>query len=121
MRVAYDAICPWLINGIFVENDKRAFVIAPLDREAEIEIDRSASNSEKYINTKRFIVNDELRAARTELRYAEKLSNNALEGALHALSEVNVYHFLIEDIYKNAMNFSALTDFTNSFLNQIFN
>lgn len=112
IRVAYDAVCPWLINGIFIENIKTAFVIAESDEGS----DESLEVNEKYINSKRFIDIEDLRAARSEIRYTSKLSESSLEGALHALSEVNVYHFLLEDIYKNAMDFKALTEFTNDFL-----
>ena len=110
MKVAYDAVCPWLVNEIFIEDIKTAFVIGGNE-----EIERLPQN-EKYINSKRFIDNEELRSARSEIRYTSKLSSSSLEGALHALSEVNVYHFLLEDIYKNAMDFKALTEFTNEFV-----
>ena len=112
MRVAYDAICPWLVNGIFIEAIKTAFVVSDGDRDA----DCSNEKSIKYINSSRFVDIDELRSARSEIRYTSKLSSSSLEGALHALSEVNVYHFLLEDIYKNAMDFKSLTAFTNSFV-----
>ena len=112
MRVAYDAICPWLVNGIFIEEIKTAFLIS----DGEKDSDRPDEKNTKYINSNRFVDIDELRSARSEIRYTSKLSSSSLEGALHALSEVNVYHFLLEDIYKNAMDFKSLTAFTNSFV-----
>ena len=115
IKVAYDAICPWLINGIFVEDDKTAFI---LDDNAPDSLENN--EREKYINTKRFINSDELRSVRCEIRYAEKLSRGALEGTLHALSEVNIYHFLLEDVYKNAMDFKSLGEFSAIFIEKLF-
>ena len=114
MRIAYDAVCPWLINGIFIDDINTAFLVGDADDNG----DGSDETNEKYINSKRFIDNDALRAARSEIRYTKKLSQSSLEGAIHALSEVSVYHFLLEDIYKNAMDFKALTEFTNNFINK---
>ncbi len=112
VRVAYDAVCPWLINEILIEDVKTVFCVGEPDGvDAE-----PVGKSVKYINSKRFVDAESLRAARGEIRYTGKLSQSSLEGALHALSEVNVYHFLLEDIYKNAMDFKALTEFTNDFV-----
>ena len=108
LRVAYDAISPDLINGIFVEDSDIAFVV---DDKTGIQ-----SNDEKYINIKRFLIGDELARIRAELRYNEKLSKNALDLALTALSEVKIYHFLLEDIYKGAMDFDLLNEFCDDFV-----
>ena len=112
VRVAYDAVCPWLINEILIEDIKTVFCVSETD-ENDIE---PVGKSGKYINSKRFVDAESLRAVRGEIRYTGKLSQSSLEGAIHALSEVNVYHFLLEDIYKNAMDFKALTEFTNEFV-----
>ena len=53
------------------------------------------------------------------MRYAARLYDDCLEGALHALAQVRVYHFLLEDIYKNAMDFKALNDFTYGFIERL--
>ena len=115
IKAAYDAVCPWLINGIFVEDDKTAYILSDNTTDSQ-----EGAEREKYVNTKRFINSDELRNVRCEIRYAEKLSHGALEGALHALSEVNVYHFLLEDIYKNSMDFKSLGEYTAKFIDKMF-
>ena len=115
IKAAYDAVCPWLINGIFVEDDKTAYILSDNTTDSQ-----EGTEREKYVNTKRFINSDELRNVRCEIRYAEKLSHGALEGALHALSEVNVYHFLLEDIYKNSMDFKSLGEYTAKFIDKMF-
>ena len=108
VRLSYDPISPQLVDGIFIEDVKVAFVLT--EREED-----EAENGGRLINPKRFVRADKLRGIRGELRYASRLYRDALEGALHALSEAKVYHFLLEDIYKNAMDFAALTEFTRTF------
>ncbi len=110
-RVSYDPVCPRHIDGIFVEDD---FTAVLLSRGVDI----NTADAEKLVNPKRFILPEKVRAVRGEMRYALKLYEGCLEGALHALSDAKVYHFLLEDIYKNAMDFTALTKYTDEFLNK---
>lgn len=112
LRQARSPVCPWITEGIFVEGSATAFILSD-DRNADTETDER--DSETYINPKRFISADALRQIRGELRYASKLYNDSESGALHALAEARVYHFLLEDIYKNAMDFKALSQFTDRF------
>ena len=112
MRVSYDPVTPKHIDGIFVEDSATAVV---LSKEPE-----SADDGEKLINPKRFIILERFREVRGELRYAKKLYDGCLDGALHALSGAKVYHFLLEDIYKNAMDFVALDEYTEDFIYDLF-
>ncbi len=107
MRVSYDAACTWLIDGIFIDELNIAFLLHNDGGEPD--------NSEKYINSKRFVNQDTLRTVRSEIRYAKKLYDGSLDGALLALGEVKIYHFLLEDIYKNAMDFEKMSLFVKSF------
>ena len=59
-----------------------------------------------FINAKRFIDTEKLRDIRGELRYTERLAQSSLDGALHALAGAKIYHFLLEDIYGKAMDWS---------------
>ncbi len=103
VRLSYDPICPGRLDGIFLEEPKIAFLLSEREEGAE---------SDRFVNPRRFVSGERLREVRSELRYAKRLFDNCLDGALHALAEVRVYHFLLEDIYKNAMDFAALTAFT---------
>ena len=49
VKAAYDAICPWLVNGIFVEDDKTAFVVT------DVVYDDDNAECDKIVNTKRFV------------------------------------------------------------------
>jgi len=107
LRISYDPVIPKRIDGIFLEDLKLAFVIS--DRE------QAEESETTQVNSRRFVCNERLRDVRGELRYAARLSRDCLDGAIHALSEAKVFHFLLEDIYKHAMHFGALNEFTKHF------
>lgn len=109
LRVSYDPVDPKRVSGIYIEERKIAFLLAGTERDEE----------DRVINSRRFARQNLLRDARGELRYASRLYRECLDGALHALSEAKVYHFLLEDLYKNAMDFAALTRFTEAFAEEV--
>ena len=114
LRVSYDPISPQKINGLFINETRYAFVLTG-NKDEECDTSREG----KYVNPKRFVSADQLKGVRSEIRYAKRLFNDSLDGALHALGEARVYHFLLEDIYKKAMDFSALSAFTDKFCNEL--
>ena len=116
MRVSFDPICTHKTDGIFLENERVAFVLSGNERGKEID---GEDDRERYINPKRFVRTDRLREVRGELRYAARLYRDCLDGAIHALGEAKLYHFLLEDIYKNAMDFKALNSFTANFVKNL--
>lgn len=104
-RVSFDPICPDRVDGIFLENERVAFVSLRDAQEKYGEADRSQEEREIiFINSKRFVDPDKLRDIRSELRYTDRLAQSSLDGALHALSKAKIYHFLLEDIYGKAMD-----------------
>lgn len=108
IRVSYDPISPYRVDGIFIENTKTAFV---LSKRIEEENEKTG-----YINPKRFADGGVMRSVRGELRYASRLYGDCLEGAVHELSVARIYHFVLEDIYKKAMDFAALSRFSSNFI-----
>ncbi len=116
-RLSYDPINAGCIDGIFIEDVACGFVLAKSDGRGEE--DHEECDNEKFINPKRFIHTEKLREIRGELRYAARLYQDCLDGALHALSEAKVYHFLLEDIYKHAMHFGSLSEFGKDFVEKI--
>ena len=104
-RVSFDPICPDRVDGIFLENERVAFVSLRDAQEKYGEADRSQEEREIiFINSKRFVDTEKLRDVRGELRYTDRLAQSSLDGALHALSKAKIYHFLLEDIYGKAMD-----------------
>ena len=116
MRVSFDPICSQKTDGIFLENEKIAFLLSGNDQKF---CDDATLESERYINPKRFVHTDKLREVRGELRYAAKIYRDCIDGAIHALGEAKVYHFLLEDIYKNAMDFKTLNKLCAEICNKI--
>ncbi len=112
LRMSYDPVKCDSINGIFIEEQRIAFLLSGKE-----ELD----TADRFVNTKRFIDTEGLKKVRPEIRYAEKIYSESLEGAIHALGEAKIYHFLLEDIYKNAMDFRSLSRFTDSFAENLVN
>lgn len=112
LRLSYDPVSPRHLDGIFIEDITTAFVLTDRDfNETEL--------IDKIVNSKRFVDAEKLREIRGELRYATRLYQDSMDGALHALSEAKVYHFLLEDIYKHAMDFNALGEFSKELIEKI--
>jgi hypothetical protein len=104
-RVSFDPICPERVDGLFLENERVAFVSLRDAQERYGEADRSQEEREIiFINSKRFVDTEKLRDVRGELRYTDRLAESSLDGALHSLSKAKIYHFLLEDIYGKAMD-----------------
>lgn len=108
LRISYDPISPKWIDGVFVEEIKTAFVLSK-----KCEDEEAVSG---YINPKRFTDHELMREVRGELRYAARLFSDCLDGAVHSLSAARVYHFVLEDVYKKAMDFAALSAFSKNFI-----
>ena len=125
-RVSFDPISPERVDGIFLERERVAFITV---RDAQEKFEtlqsshgtwgdanaatdgRGADGSRDgrdvvLINSKRFVDPERLRDIRSELRYTDRLAESSLDGALHALSKAKIYHFLLEDIYGKAMDWS---------------
>ena len=111
-RISCDCIEPRYCDGLFLENERLGFVLSR-DKGED-------SDGERFINPKRFVRTERLREIRGELRYASKLYSECLDGALHALGEAKVYHFLLEDIYRHTMDFAALTEYSRHLIKKMF-
>ncbi|MBR3878606.1 MAG: hypothetical protein IKJ24_00650 [Clostridia bacterium] len=107
LRVSFDPVSSQRVDGIFLEGERVAFVsLADAQERYESERLRSDSREVVLINSKRFVDPERLRDIRSELRYTDRLAASSLDGALHALSKAKIYHFLLEDIYGKAMDWS---------------
>ena len=114
-RVSFDPICPEYVDGIFLEDEKIAFLT---ERNSNYK-ENSDPNGEKdiiRINSKRFADMESLRDVRSELRYTANLAKSSLDGALHALSKAKIYHFLLEDIYGKAMDWNRFANLKMNYI-----
>lgn len=111
IRVSHDPVHPDRLDGIFLQDFRRAIVILPKG----IEKPRG-----RVIGLRRFVEIAKMRDVRGEVRFAQRLGESMKEGALEALREVRELHFSLESCYIDAMDFEEKEKFTKSFCNRLF-
>ena len=80
---------------------------------------QKAQDNERYINMQRFLSRQELAKVRARLRFTARCREMLFDGALDALSDARRAHFALEEIYKSAMDFTALTAETERLCGEI--
>jgi len=119
VRASFDPICPERVDGLFIEQNRIAFVLSNSFDEhpaPDADSDASCAHAPTVINVKRFVNHEKLRENRSEIRYTTHLAQSSLDGALHALAKAKIYHFLLEDIYGKAMHWREKDEFERSFV-----
>ena len=112
--ISYDPICPDKINGIFDCGSKLAFILS--DGRAEgISNDKIVS----HINMKRFVFPEKMADQRGNIKYARALYEKSLQGALDSFVRIEKYHFALEKIYGEAMDFSGVDRLIDKYINKI--
>ena len=76
-------------------------------------------NQDKAIHSERFLCEDMLRQIKPTLRMLSRLCSDAMDSAYQMLSKAKEYHFAIEDIYVNAMDFAAKEEMEEHFFENI--
>lgn len=71
------------------------------------------------INMQRFIDRRALAARRVRLRFADRCREMLMEGALQSLAEAEKAHFALEEIYKSAMDFTGVTQMSETVAEEI--
>ncbi len=77
-------------------------------------------DGDKVINTERFVIGDLLSENRRKLRFLRTLEEELKQCALKELESAKESHFLLEDIYREAMDFDDLQKIENAFINKAF-
>ncbi len=111
VRISYDPIDCKRLDVVFFENDKTAFVI---DRGIEAVV------GERRINMKRFADAERISDIRAEYRFNSKLEDALTDAAIECLEDAGKYHFELEKIYSECMDFEAKEVFCRNFLDNIF-
>ena len=111
VRVSHDPIQTEKIDGLYLSEEKVAFVIS---RGEKIEFPC------RNVSTRRFVETEKMHDIRGEVTFAERMRRAMLEGAVEMLGEVRNIHFEIEDIYIKAMDFKAKENFTEAFRKSLF-
>ena len=84
------------------------------------EIGNRMENDFRLINMKRFVNNEEINKIRQEYRAIARVRDSVLDLALAEFEKIKKSHFLLEEIYGSAMDFTAKEQFTREFCNKIF-
>ena len=112
--ISYDPICPDKINGIFDCEGKLAFILS--DGRAEgISKDKAVS----HINMKRFVFPDKMSEQKGDIKYARALYEKSLKGALDSFGRIEKYHFSLEKIYGESMDFSGVDRLIDKYVNKL--
>ena len=109
LLVSYDPVYPSLPEAVMLEESGVCFVIGEHgDREPDTRI-----------NMRRFLDWEGIRRIRTEYRINERMEEALLDSATEALAEAGRYHFELERIYVDCMDFAAQQRFVDSFCQKI--
>lgn len=111
VRVSRDPLLPDRVDGLFAEGEGYAFAVASSEE---------CRYPFRRITTRRFLDPLRLRAIRAEVRYAERMCEALLSGAIEELDGVRQVHFELEEIYSAAMDFGRKEAFTKDFCNALF-
>ncbi len=84
------------VDGIYLPGKRIAVVTA------------ASEKVHKVINMSRFVVSDIPDGVRGRIKLAAKIEESCMEEALENLRRASDYHFALEEIYKQTMNFKAL-------------
>ncbi len=112
LKVSYDPLYPHKIDGLLYPDTGLCILMG----DAEV----LEGTAVRTVSLRRYAHAAALRAVRGEVRYVHRLKNGLVEGALHSLSTASLYHFDMEKIYSEAMDFSAKEAFTDRFCDDLF-
>ncbi len=110
IRVSYDPIDVDSPNALFFLNDRKAFVIADTKNE---------NYADAKINMKRFIDLVGISEIRSEYRFNSRLYEALIDSAIESLERAGKYHFELEKIYEDCMDFISKEVFCKNFLDHL--
>lgn len=99
---------------------RRFDVVSATNTRLVFEIGNEMRDDMRLVNMKRFVDNEKIAKIRQEYRTISRVRDSALDLALSAFENIKKHHFLLEEIYGSAMDFSAKEQFTREFCNKIF-
>ena len=107
LRISYDPLLPEQIDAIAPMGTDCVFSLA----ECEDSV---------VINLQRFIKTDAYKMIRASLKEKKAAAESLEAFAVQALAAVREYHFAIEQLFTDAMDFSAKESFTTAFCTKLF-
>lgn len=117
VRVAVDPIYYNEIQGVYFEGAK---IWIACEGALDGAVYEKHMEKIRRINMCRFCVQEDTDISKTDKRYCLSLTRGCTRGALESLEAAGKYHFELEEIYKNAMDFSALNEYIDEVCKRIF-
>ena len=111
VRISYDPIDTKSPDAVFFPNDKKAFVLVSA---------KGAVVGDETVNMKRFADNSLISQIRREYRLNQKLYEALVASAEEVLRGAGKYHFALEELYTECMDFGSKEVFCNNFLDNLF-
>ena len=112
LHVSYDPLYPHKIDGLYYPSNGLCILVGHAEPPENAVIRR--------ISLRRCADPEALRLVRGELRRAAAFREELTEAALRELTEAAEYHFGLEQIYTEAMDFTAKEAFTENFCHRLF-
>ena len=78
------------------------------------------NGGEKHVNMHRFVDSELLKERKNELKQSAELIAYSENAAMDSLRRASKYHFELEKIYGDAMDFTAKEEFTDNFVSEMF-
>ena len=104
-QISYDPIEPNKPDGVYFPDDGIALLLCRGDM----------PEGAVTINMNRFVIDGLLSGVKAEYRYNKRISDALLRAAVDSLAEAGKYHFELEALYKECMDFEAESAFTDRF------
>ncbi len=117
VRIAKSPIYYRELDGIYLEKSKLWFV---KDTAFPSDIREKYSEKIRTVNMERFYLSGMGEQNKKEKKYCKKLLQMCVGGAESELARAGGYHFELEQIYKSAMDFESLENFSNCFCERLF-
>ena len=105
--ISPDPVCPTYICDIYVPKCGLLLTV------------ENVESAERRINMSRFVIRDQLAAARGRMRLAHKCAEVMLTEAEQHFASCAELHFELERIYSSAMNFGLLDVYTSKLCERI--
>ena len=110
--ISYDPLIPSHIDGICLPDCRLSFVTVGANKGRR-------SERARRISLKQYLNMDEYRAVSHEAEMAKKCRARMMNAALDTLQDIRTLHFSLEQRYAAAMNFEAMTRYTDHWIEEI--
>lgn len=116
-RVSYHPILPDRVDALELTDTATAFVVCSPEQTATIAAHLPHART---LNMRRMLKQNELRGVREQLRRLDRLRQGLLDSTCLCMQKVADSHFALEQLYIDAMDFSAKEQYTKALCAKLF-